>query len=120
MFHLVAKYSSDFMCDLICYVDIHIAALPPYSQNFWNEARLPWEHHPTMRFLSPIFLWCFQMAQIMVTIEMVVALVYDFVTNKVNLVVLDQTLIVTFINDQQYRAFLFLCIQAMYFVMVLI
>ena len=39
------------------------------------------------------------MARIMATIKMEVALVYDFVTNKVNLVVLDRMLTVAIIHD---------------------
>ena len=60
---------------------------------------LLWEHHPTGRFVSPLFLLCFQMALIIPNIEMDVAFEPNVPNNRILLRILDRTLAITIIHD---------------------
>ena len=50
-------------------------------------------------FTHHVFLQNFQMAWVTMTVEMDVTLEYDFVIEKVNIVILDNVLPITIIND---------------------
>ena len=50
-------------------------------------------------FLSPLFLWYFQMAWVILNIEMDVAFEPDVLNNRILLRILDRTLVITIIND---------------------
>ena len=65
------------------------------SQHFWDDAEL-------------LFVWCFQMAQIILNIEMNVVYEPDLLNNRIILHVVDRALTITIINDQFQDAVMYL------------
>ena len=98
MYHFPAKCSNIFICDLIDYVlCILLHSRLILSILGWNRTLLGTP--PYWEISLTFFLWYFQMARITMTIEMDAALEYNFVTHKVNLVILDHMLIIASIDD---------------------
>ena len=73
------------MCYAYCYTPAFILSV------FGMKRDSPWKHYPTGRFLSPIFLWCFQMARVILNIEMDVAFELDLLNNRILLHVVDKS-----------------------------
>ena len=77
MLHFAIKCSDNVMCDLLCYSTYY--CIPVLFVGLLGRSGIPLRASPYWEISLTHFLWCFQMERIMVTIEMDVALVYDFV-----------------------------------------